>query len=149
MYTSLRLQCRDVLHSDTDRWLLICMWYFACTWTAHGFWDHPVQRFHKKWSESILLCGLYHMTLLPETTNNRVKYAANIALGPKNIVWSRYITLISSKVFTKETSYLTHKCEFKLWSLVYLRDHSGHGLSQWETTLHCNVVSHWLSQYPE
>ena len=26
---------------------------------------------------------------------------------------------------------------------------SGYGLSQWETTLHCNVVSYWLSPYPE
>ena len=29
------------------------------------------------------------------------------------------------------------------------RDRSGYGLSQWGTTLHCNVVSHWLSVYPE
>ena len=29
------------------------------------------------------------------------------------------------------------------------RDPSGYGLSQWETTLHCNVVSHWLSPYSE
>ena len=28
-------------------------------------------------------------------------------------------------------------------------DHSGYGLSKWETTLHCNVVSHWLSPHPE
>ena len=27
--------------------------------------------------------------------------------------------------------------------------HSGYGLSQWETSLQCNVVSHWLSPYPE
>ena len=27
--------------------------------------------------------------------------------------------------------------------------HSGYGLSQWETTLQCNVVSHWLSPYAE
>ena len=31
----------------------------------------------------------------------------------------------------------------------WYRYHSGYGLSQWETTLQCNVVSHWLSQYPE
>ena len=30
-----------------------------------------------------------------------------------------------------------------------LTDNSGCGLSQWETTLQCNVVSHWLSPYPE
>ena len=40
-------------------------------------------------------------------------------------------------------------------SLVYAngwkhyRDQSGYGLSQWETALHCNGVSHWLSPYPE
>ena len=27
-------------------------------------------------------------------------------------------------------------------------DHSGYALCQWETTLLCNVVSHWLSVYP-
>ena len=30
-----------------------------------------------------------------------------------------------------------------------LRDHSGYGLSQWETTLHCKVISHWICPYPE
>ena len=29
------------------------------------------------------------------------------------------------------------------------RDHSMYGLTQWETTLHCNAVSHWQSPYPE
>ena len=29
------------------------------------------------------------------------------------------------------------------------RDHSGLGLSQWETTLQCNAVCHWLSPCPE
>ena len=28
-------------------------------------------------------------------------------------------------------------------------DHSGYGLSQWKTTLHCSGVFHWLSTYPE
>ena len=32
---------------------------------------------------------------------------------------------------------------------VLHRDHSEYGLSQWETTLHCNVVFHWLHPYPE
>ena len=30
-----------------------------------------------------------------------------------------------------------------------LRDHSGYGLSQSETKLQCNIVSHWLSKYPK
>ena len=29
------------------------------------------------------------------------------------------------------------------------RDYSEYGLSQWGTTLHCNIDSHWLSPYPE
>ena len=29
------------------------------------------------------------------------------------------------------------------------REHSEFGRSQWETTLHCNVVSHWLCPYSE
>ena len=28
-------------------------------------------------------------------------------------------------------------------------DHTAYGLSQWETTLLCNVVLHWLSPFPE
>ena len=28
-------------------------------------------------------------------------------------------------------------------------DHSGYGRSQWQMTSHCNVVSHWLSPYPD
>ena len=31
----------------------------------------------------------------------------------------------------------------------YTKDHSVNGLSQWETTLQCNVVTHWLSTYSE
>ena len=42
------------------------------------------------------------------------------------------------------TGYIKHKSD-----KIYYSDHSGYGLSQRETTLLCNVVSHWLSPYPE
>ena len=29
------------------------------------------------------------------------------------------------------------------------RDHSGYGLGQWQTALHCNAACHWLSPCPE
>ena len=29
------------------------------------------------------------------------------------------------------------------------RGHCGYGLSQWQTTLHCNVGCHWLSQHKD
>ena len=32
---------------------------------------------------------------------------------------------------------------------LHCRDHSGHGLSQWEMMLHCNVICHSISLYPE
>ena len=34
-------------------------------------------------------------------------------------------------------------------SKVLIKAVSGYGLSQWETTLHCNVVSHWQSPFPD
>ena len=33
--------------------------------------------------------------------------------------------------------------------ITLCRDHPGYVLSQWETTLQRNVVSHWLNPYPE
>ena len=30
---------------------------------------------------------------------------------------------------------------------LFSRDHSVHAPIQWETTLHCNVISHWLAVY--
>ena len=33
--------------------------------------------------------------------------------------------------------------------VVVCKVNSGYGFDQWETTLKCNVVSHWLSPYPE
>ena len=32
---------------------------------------------------------------------------------------------------------------------IVCRDHLGYGLSQWEMSLHCNDVSHWLSPHPK
>ena len=56
-------------------------------------------------------------------------------------------------------------CLLSVWSIIYwsiiyantfgmlhcmqYRDHSGHGPSQWETTLQCNIISHCLSPCPE
>ena len=34
-----------------------------------------------------------------------------------------------------------------LFSLAMSRDHFVHAPSQWETMLHCNVVSHWLGSH--
>ena len=39
-------------------------------------------------------------------------------------------------------------CLFLIQHTIF-SDHSEYGISQWETTLHCNVASHWMSAYPE
>ena len=44
----------------------------------------------------------------------------------------------------RQTNHTNHKTS----QLKVIGDHSRYGSSQWETTLHCNVVSHWLSLYP-
>ena len=60
-------------------------------------------------------------------------------------VWA--VGMWSSSSFTKSI------CPIAKRSYVFVRrqGRSGYGLSQWETTLPCNVVSHWLShtqKYP-
>ena len=38
-----------------------------------------------------------------------------------------------------------HSCDDN--GILHYRDHFVHAPSRWETTLHCNVVSHWLGAY--
>ena len=45
-----------------------------------------------------------------------------------------------------ELSKLTNTTSWTSW-MVYDRDHFVYAPSQWETTLQCNVVSHWLGAY--
>ena len=55
-----------------------------------------------------------------------------------------YLIIIMTLIWM--TGYL---CCVVLWTYIYpLQDNFGYGLSQWKTTLHCNIVLHWLSQYP-
>ena len=71
------------------------------------------------------------------------------------------VTWIHIEVY--KTSLLMSDLKKTWWSIFIMRSvraiapnqryvlkvHSGYGLNQWETTLHCNVVSHWLSLYSE
>ena len=38
-------------------------------------------------------------------------------------------------------------CAYYVRYILHCRVDSWYGLNQWETTLHCNVVSHWLIPY--
>ena len=54
---------------------------------------------------------------------------------------------------TRVLGYLSSIIECKLRKITCVMyntwDHSGYGISQWKTTLQCNIVYHWLSQCPE
>ena len=63
-----------------------------------------------------------------------------IGLYPFTVIHSRYDLRLLCITFSGHPVIMYVTC---YW------DHSGYGLSQWETTLQCNVVSHWLSPYPE
>ena len=52
------------------------------------------------------------------------------------------------------TPYGPQLCQQLWWAShceesIMIRDHSGHGLGQWEEALHSNASSHWLSPCPE
>ena len=49
-------------------------------------------------------------------------------------------------IVLREKDVINPLCAEWLWRK---NDHSGHGLSQCETMLRCNIVSHWLRPYPE
>ena len=67
---------------------------------------------------------------------------------PTKLIWRddspqwRTIVSVSKNIFN------VHNNESATIPLLF-RGYCGYGLSQWETTLHCNVVSHWLSPNPE
>ena len=54
---------------------------------------------------------------------------------------------------TNESRQATNRIMFITWKVFSWikssakRDQFVHALSQWETTLHCNIISHWLGTY--
>ena len=45
---------------------------------------------------------------------------------------------------------IPQSCISSVWMFVYIcRDYSVYAHSQWETTLYCNIVSHWRGTYIE
>ena len=53
-------------------------------------------------------------------------------------------------IYFRMEFYITSAARVKKFGFVIQsRDHSGDALSQWEMTLQCNVISHWLSPCPE
>ena len=67
--------------------------------------------------------------------------------GDKTILWSSY--LHNGISFTDKMASLYWICPLILHEAgaQAFRHHFVNAPSQWETTLHCNVVSHWLGAY--
>ena len=111
-----------------------------------SFWFVSLCFVVDKWSSSWI-----HFIIIPTFWHWLFFRVASLALGKsKNFI---------SPVPVKNPLMIWVKLVHTIWTLniilemyciyksILVRDHSLHGLSQWETTLHCNGVSHWLSPF--
>ena len=71
----------------------------------------------------------------------------NLACQIANRGWPSSLNI--ERFLLQGLSNLWHIQMTRLTNRNICRDHSEYGLSQWETTLLCNVVSQWLSPHPE
>ena len=80
------------------------------------------------------------------STKKDFNYPTYILASPQKGPFTEYISFPFHFVRTTVNSLtcLRYKC-YPCCKPQASRQHSGYGLSQWETMLQCNVVSHWLS----
>ena len=64
-----------------------------------------------------------------------------------SVIISQRVMRLSANIIDNHTQ----NFGYQIWfcTRLFIMDHSECGISQWETTLQRNVVSHWLSPYPE
>ena len=114
-----------------------------------------------------LLCGSDYLSALNAgSTNICYKFPNNSRAKCKNVqrfellhsaytFWYRnFISLRPCCVYILKVTTISLNSMYTVFlpfakSFAACRDHSGYGLSQWETTLWFNVVSHWLRPHPE
>ena len=104
----------------------------------------------------IYLCGRTLKNLLEAFENSHGEEPWPLGV-PQNVLqdpWTStkcYSLMCSSTIYYNAVfwSLFTYLFWISYSVCSTLRYHSVYGLSQWETTLHCNVVSHWLSPYKE
>ena len=83
----------------------------------------------------------YKNIVVPVRTGNPIE----IVLCPQQVYyWKKLLyTKMGRRCHQSFIHYMNYLCKY----VALNRDQSGYGLSQWETTLHCNVVFQWLSLY--
>ena len=99
----------------------------------------------KRWAPFVLM-KTYRFGWTLNLTNITSKFTMSALLSggispTQSILHVRFIFLLDLK------TYSNYSIQQEINLLWCHRDHSGYGISQWETTLQCNVVSHWLSPY--
>ena len=120
---------------------------------------------------SIIKCGMKLPIQSQTSTMQPLKFVNGKVISPRFYwAWGYWKLIQCTKVSTQENLFEYVVCSMSaillrpqcvnvlsgcdgsdcLWQRwVICRDHSGYGLIQWESTLHCNVVSHWLCPYLE
>ena len=112
--------------------------------------------------------GIYVTRILIATEKNKITYV----LRMKNTIRLIKYCLLLSKglkikdghqfdqiiVHSTQSTYMQNRTKISEWFhhrwfypefVICITGYSGYGLCQWETTLQCNIVSHWQSPYPE
>ena len=113
---------------------------------------HKTTGRHKVQTTTTSPASLQNAPRAPQHTE--IRYISEVTLPPdvasgKFYGWCFIICQCSlyPTVFQQAFRKLSESYQFIYYLLC--NDHVWHGLSQWETTLQCNVVSHWLSPFHE
>ena len=112
------------------------LWDISLCW---GWFSHHPQNEHSHWDTN---------------TNGRHNVSAYLSVVAPDVVTTTPGTVWDNKAVTMTTS--EFRCDKRKRisesqltpiALCSLRGHFVYAPSQWETTSHCNVVSHWLGAY--
>ena len=103
----------------------------------------------KNYAQRLLcFCGLIEFVFIHYDCHSLCEASMNNMITDNIITWTHQG--LWHRLWHNRNKIKHPNREHILWDILYVcRDHSGYGLSQWETTLHCNVVSHWQSPCTE
>ena len=140
----------------------IWLWYYQitskCLWYGHFSSKYLwYDKFTSKWQRyEQFYSKVDNMINFPQNVNDRTPDMGCACISPAPQLFVQKFSWLAN---SKEAINALHYWPFVLGSHHQLVDyqhkqpvneafpHPGYGLSQWETTLQFNVVSHWLSPY--
>ena len=114
------------------------MWFWFCHcrifWVQHGKVYHFISMTSVV---SVRIANIYHFA-------SDMLFLYSLPASLLVFRWLLWLCLIAFSGALK-----LNDVAFCLLGMCLFRDHFLCVSSQWETTLHCNVVSHWLGAYPK